>query len=528
MGAFLSGLLGAAGADIEKQSDRRYQEKRQERLDRIKILELAISNPNTDPNVLPHIFGELDDLAKDAGYKSESKVKDPFTQMGGMVAKILQRRKQQQAQQGQQQQVRSDVQGAPGVTAQPGGFQIGGPPTGAPMAQQGGGGMTAQPPKAPVSRETPPIPTSRFGGMFRTREQQLADVEAGEKRKEAYEERADKRAHQYKIEEIQEQAKARGDKAIGSPTTVVGEDGKSHRIREFQRMDGTRYFEDLGVAGSAAADRPKQAWTIGPNGKPMSILLDPKTNQPMPGTENQNQLPPAYLTEHIRQGEFTFTDSENRVYRIPTTSVTRPVMGGGGKPTPALPPRRTGGATVTPTPAPTPVKPSPRAIPEMPKGSRFIGEKAPVGQAKSRADAAKAMIPLVKHVQSLLRDPEIRKSIGVLPGRVSEAEHVLGNLPPKVQQLYGELKSIYSLAGAMHGWRAIQVASEFERAYGGLHTNPDTLSGGLDAMLQTANEVYQAAYNRPLNGDGAGGPSGATTGAVEFVRDASGNLVPKR
>jgi len=82
-GAFLSGLLGAAGQDIEKQSDRRYQEKRQERADRMQLLSLAAANPHVDQNQLPLIFQELDDLAKDSGYKSENKgVKDPFTQMG--------------------------------------------------------------------------------------------------------------------------------------------------------------------------------------------------------------------------------------------------------------------------------------------------------------------------------------------------------------------------------------------------------------------------------------------------------------
>ena len=132
-------------------------------------------------------------------------------------------------------------------------------------------------------------------------------------------------------------------------------------------------------------------------------------------------------------------------------------------------------------------------------------ESKPMGQSRSRADAAAAMVPLVKDLQSMLRDPEIRTSLGMLPGRVSEAERSLGNLSPKVQKLYGIMKSVYSLAGAMHGWRNIKVAEEFEKAYGGLHTNPDSTIAALDAMLETANAVYQAGYGKPLSSAGPGG-----------------------
>lgn len=119
MGAFLSGLLGAAGKDIEQQNQRAYDEKRQERQDRMRLLELAASNPNVKPDSIPLIFGELDELAQDAGYKSPSKVKNPFVQMGGMVKHILTRNQQQQQQKQQAQQAAAAVQGAPGVTAQP-------------------------------------------------------------------------------------------------------------------------------------------------------------------------------------------------------------------------------------------------------------------------------------------------------------------------------------------------------------------------------------------------------------------------
>ena len=156
-------------------------------------------------------------------------------------------------------------------------------------------------------------------------------------------------------------------------------------------------------------------------------------------------------------------------------------------------------------------------------GATVIPQK-PMGQERSRAAAAVAITPLIQRVRELLRDPEVRGGLGVLPGRISEAEKVVGNLPPKVAELYGTLKSIYSLGGTMHGWRALQVAEEFEKAYGGLHTSPDTLLGGMDAMEGTARAIAAAGGKiipgTPLQ------PPGAPTG--NGIPQARNNLCPRR
>jgi hypothetical protein len=170
MGALLSGILGAAGADIEKQADRRYQEKRQERLDQMRILELAISNPqlaSEHPEQIPKLFEHLQEIADDAKYKSPNKsIKDPMVKIGQFAGHLFQRKKQQQQQQGQQQQFRADVQGAPGMTAQPQQPVAPGPQSAAPQTAQ-----------APQAAQTAPMPTSRFGSMP-TREELQARAEA--------------------------------------------------------------------------------------------------------------------------------------------------------------------------------------------------------------------------------------------------------------------------------------------------------------------------------------------------------------
>jgi hypothetical protein len=128
----------------------------------------------------------------------------------------------------------------------------------------------------------------------------------------------------------------------------------------------------------------------------------------------------------------------------------------------------------------------------------------PSAQAKGRADAGVAIKPLIEDVRTMLQDPDVRSQMGVFSGRTTDIERKLGTIDPKMAKLYGELKSIYSLAGAMHGWRAIKVAEEFEKAYGSLKTNPDALLAGMDSMSDTAQAVIDAGYNT-ISGKPKGG-----------------------
>lgn len=116
------------------------------------------------------------------------------------------------------------------------------------------------------------------------------------------------------------------------------------------------------------------AWTTGADGKVVSVLRNPKTNQIIPGTENPAILPPSYLTEHVHTGEFTYTDSQNNVYRVPTTSINRPVLpttpGAGAAASPAQSSARTQSAPGVPrSSAPAP------GGPQAPAGARMVGNK---------------------------------------------------------------------------------------------------------------------------------------------------------
>lgn len=279
----------------------------------------------------------------------------------------------------------------------------------------------------------------------------------------------------------------------------------NHEQILWEKPDGTREWRDEGAVRAPVSEtKPIRAWSKDAHGKAFSVEVDPKTNQIIPGTENHDIVPPAdakTLIDTIRTGEFSYKDADGKLHRAETTTTTSHVPHGGGG---------TASSAGTGTGAGGGSHPSASG---QPKGDRVISDPVPTGQTKSRADAADTTLKLVPKVRELLKDSDVQKELGALPGRVSEAEMKIGNASPKVRELYGTLKSIYSLAGTMHGWRSLKVADEFEKAYGGLHTNPDGLLAGMDAMENTAKAMYETGYKHPwgqksnTSGSGAGDPS---------------------
>lgn len=313
------------------------------------------------------------------------------------------------------------------------------------------------------------------------------------------------------IEAQKEAAAPYGKNLDKKQSTFVGADNKEHII--WQRPDGSTYETVSGgeVRAPASVLKPRHAWSKDAQGRLYSVNLDPQTNQPVAGTENYAEaVPNSILPATIKSGEFTFVDDQGRAWSVPRTTVTTHTGGAGagagagastgsssvsthtstaGKPTGA-----------TPTPATeTPARPI--------HGARLIGSKGPTGQTKSRADAADSVLLIIPRVRELIKDPEVSGNLGILPGAFSQLEQKMGDLPPKLRELVGLLKSIYSFAGTMHGWRSLKVAEEFEKAYGGLRASPDSLLAGMDAMSETANDVYKTGYKRDWSGGEARKPA---------------------
>jgi hypothetical protein len=70
------------------------------------------------------------------------------------------------------------------------------------------------------------------------------------------------------------------------------------------------------------ATQGKLAWTK-KDGKIVAVLRNPQTNQIIPGSENPAILPPAYLMDQIREGNYFWTDNDGNVHETPTETITK-------------------------------------------------------------------------------------------------------------------------------------------------------------------------------------------------------------
>ena len=135
--------------------------------------------------------------------------------------------------------------------------------------------------------------------------------------------------------------------------------GTQAPYKEFSSPDGKqRVWARVGeepdgwnaTQGEAKTGKPRPAWKKDANGKFSSVLLDPVTNQPIPGTENGDVQPPAGMQGRITTGFYHFVDDEGKVHQVEETHTSMPVGSGsqpksGGKgPAPKAAATKSGGA----------------------------------------------------------------------------------------------------------------------------------------------------------------------------------------
>jgi hypothetical protein len=134
--------------------------------------------------------------------------------------------------------------------------------------------------------------------------------------------------------------------ASGGPWySIQGEDKKWYEFKkdaEGNEVPDTR----RPISVTSTGNKPIRAWEMGANGKPEGIMLDPSTNQKIPGSENPYLIPPSSLLQHISNGFYIYTDPETQeTHKIPIQRSSGPVLPSaqsGGSPapanTPGLPP----------------------------------------------------------------------------------------------------------------------------------------------------------------------------------------------
>lgn len=131
----------------------------------------------------------------------------------------------------------------------------------------------------------------------------------------------------------------------------------------------------------------KQLWIMR-DGKPLSVMAD-ANNQPIPGTENPNAIPPPSLVGRMTTTSVYMDDGFGNIIELPKTTISGPVGTGGAAPPNSVPVSGAGGLPKTPAEA--------RAL-MPPPGGRVAASKAskPYNEAKINRDKAAGIVELAK------------------------------------------------------------------------------------------------------------------------------------
>jgi hypothetical protein len=111
----------------------------------------------------------------------------------------------------------------------------------------------------------------------------------------------------------------------------------------------------------------------------------------------------------------------------------------------------------------------------------------PSGQAQSRGSAAQAVLNLMPDLDKLVKSNAAE--MGPIMGRLNRGEIAIGDVDPKVAELYSAMKSFYALQPAVHGFRNAEFVKDFEHALGTLERDPDAFLAGMHGLEPTMKAV---------------------------------------
>jgi hypothetical protein len=113
---------------------------------------------------------------------------------------------------------------------------------------------------------------------------------------------------------------------------------------------------------------------------------------------------------------------------------------------------------------------------------------------KHTANQAWVIVQLGEDLKKMIATPAVKREIGIVAGRKAEDwDRVIGTMSPAAREIYGTLASFYSLQGLLHGWRAIRVKAEFEKAIGGMAQSPESLEAGIRSMQNLSQKFLAIA-----------------------------------
>lgn len=140
---------------------------------------------------------------------------------------------------------------------------------------------------------------------------------------------------------------------------------------------------------------------------------------------------------------------------------------------------------------------NPGAVPVPVPGAGGQGQLTPPAKqmtaaTKGKVDQAWIILQTGNDILETMKRPEVNKEIGILAGRKAETwDRTIGSMSPAARELYTKLASFYSLQGLLHGWRAIRVKEEFEKAIGTMAQIPAALAAGIKGNMSLSESFIE-------------------------------------
>jgi hypothetical protein len=223
--------------------------------------------------------------------------------------------------------------------------------------------------------------------------------------------------------------------ASGGPWySIQGEDKKWYEFKK-DPSTGEEIPDTRRPISVAAGNKPVRSWKIGAKGKPVGIMLDPSTNQEVPGSENPELIPPSSMLQHISNGFYVYTDDNGEVHKVPVQRETSPVL-----PSASLPPEHTDNPDHPNHPDHKGV--TPKTVDTASTHSDVIGHKGPprakIDQLDKETNAAyqKAVDDFNKSVDAL-SDPNLH----LTPDQIAGAKNKFYD---RLQEENGEIGKTHS------------------------------------------------------------------------------------
>lgn len=202
-------------------------------------------------------------------------------------------------------------------------------------------------------------------------------------------------------------------------------DAKGNTLEYMVDAQGNEIPDTERPLSTAQAPKPVRAWTKDKSGKFTSVMVDPTTNQTVPGSENGDIAPPASLSGHVTQGFHYWVDSENQIHQLAETKTTTPMAQSAGStpPPPSVPPAASPAPSSaaptrrerTRTPSATP--PTPPAPPTGPKGDHIIGQKGSAEETAAKKNADTLQLAAQNSLQRM-KNPTPIGDTGIVMGWV--------------------------------------------------------------------------------------------------------------